>query len=68
MYSMYATSDRQTDGQMTDADDRLMPPLYGAGALSGHALHNSIIRQTQTDTIPNLTVLLHRYFINTDKL
>jgi len=28
---MYATSDRQTDGRTTDADDRLMPP-YGAGA------------------------------------
>ena len=29
---MYATSDRQTDGRTTDADDRLMPPPYGAGA------------------------------------
>jgi len=29
---MYATSDRQTDGRTTDADDRLMPPSYGAGA------------------------------------
>jgi len=32
---MYATSDRQTDGRTdgrtTDADDRLMPPPYGAG-------------------------------------
>ena len=26
---MYATSDRQTDGQTTDADDRLMPPRRG---------------------------------------
>ena len=28
---MYATSDRQTDGRTTDADDRLMtpPPLRG---------------------------------------
>jgi len=29
---MYATSDRQTDGQTTDADHRLMPPPYMAGA------------------------------------
>ena len=30
---MYATSDGQTDGRTTDADDRLMPPPpYGAGA------------------------------------
>jgi len=31
---MYATSDRQTDGRTTDADDRLMPPPppYWAGA------------------------------------
>jgi len=29
---MYATSDRQTDGRTTDADHRLMPPPYGAGA------------------------------------
>ena len=31
--SMYATSDRQTDGRTTDADDRLMPPppLRGRG-------------------------------------
>jgi len=30
---MYATSDRQTDGRTTKADDRLMPrPTYGAGA------------------------------------
>jgi len=30
---MYATSDRQTDGRTTDADDRLMPspPLRGRG-------------------------------------
>jgi len=30
---MYATSDRQTDGRTTDADDRLMPPppLQGRG-------------------------------------
>ena len=30
---MYATSDRRTDGRMTDADDRLMPPppLRGRG-------------------------------------
>jgi len=34
---MYATSDRQTDGQTegrTDADDRLMPRLpYGGGGI-----------------------------------
>ena len=29
---MYATSDRQTDRRTTDADHRLMPPPYGAGA------------------------------------
>jgi len=30
---MYATSDRQTDGRTTDADDPLMPPPpYWAGA------------------------------------
>jgi len=36
---MYATSDRQTDGRTTDADDRLMPPppLRGRG-------HNNIAR------------------------
>ena len=30
---MYATSDGQTDGRTTDADDRLMPPppLWGRG-------------------------------------
>ena len=28
---MYATSDRQTDGRTTDADDRLMPPPTGRG-------------------------------------
>ena len=30
---MYATSDRQTNGRTTDADDRLMPPppLWGRG-------------------------------------
>ena len=30
---MYATSERQTDGRTTDADDRLMPPppLQGRG-------------------------------------
>ena len=31
--SMYATSDRQTDGRTTDADDRLMPPLRGGGII-----------------------------------
>ena len=31
---MYATSDRQTDGRTTDADDRLMPPpLRGGGII-----------------------------------
>jgi len=31
---MYATSDRQTDGRTTDADDRLMPRLpYGGGGI-----------------------------------
>ena len=31
---MYATSDRQTDGRTTDADDRLMPPPpYGGGGI-----------------------------------
>ena len=37
---MYATSDRQTDGQTTDADDRLMPPppLRGRGHNNLHAL------------------------------
>jgi len=31
---MYATSDRQTDGRMTDADHRLMPPpLRGGGII-----------------------------------
>jgi len=35
---MYATSDRQTDGRTTDADDRLMPPpppLRGGGIKIG---------------------------------
>jgi len=33
---MYATSDRQTDGRTTDADDRLMPPppLRGGGIIT----------------------------------
>ena len=30
---MYATSDRQTDGRTTDADDGLMPPLRGGGII-----------------------------------
>ena len=31
---MYATSDRQTDGRTTDADDRLTPPpLRGGGII-----------------------------------
>jgi len=37
---MYATSDRQTDGRTTDADDRLMPPppLRGRGHNNKHKI------------------------------
>ena len=39
---MYATSDRQTDGQTTDADDHLMPPPPPTGAGHNNFIHNLI--------------------------
>ena len=38
---MYATSDRQTDGRTTDADDRLMPPppLRGRGIINDDVVY-----------------------------
>ena len=40
---MYATSDRQTDGRSTDADDRLMPPppLRGRGIKISTTCHTN---------------------------
>ena len=49
---MYATSDRQTDGRTTDADDRLImppPPLRGRG-------HNNV--PTGTDVLVDRKTVL----------
>ena len=48
---MYATSDRQTDGRTTDADDRLMPPppLRGRG-------HNNSVVLADNDHVRTLVI------------
>jgi len=44
---MYATSDRQTDGRTTDADDRLMPPPPLRGRGHNKAFHTTAIQLQQ---------------------